>query len=230
MPMKEKELYPRVATWLKTAMKCYATGTDTGLRNARIDAIGIRDVGGDLSGSIEVIAVEVKRGVTPFGNAVGQAHSYSAYADRCYLAGIVPFDDEKLRIASHLGVGLLSITTNARGARQVREILSAPLSRPLDGLRLEVVEKLGYSLCTLCRAVFKRGTKENWSENVSRARSQSGSLLRAVKSELGFVYWLEEASGRDTRPRSRIYRRRYVCADCVWNLFRDFVPFGATPE
>ena len=161
MPEPENQLYPAVETWLKNRMGCYATGINTGIRYARIDAVGIRDVGGDLSGLSEVVAIEVKRGVTPFSNAVGQAHSYSVYADRCYLADsqTKPYSDEEIRIASHLGVGLLAISTNARGARQVKKILTAPVTRPLDGMRLLVAEKLGYSQCTICNSMFKRGEK-----------------------------------------------------------------------
>lgn len=82
----ELKLYPPVAKWLERYKGCFATGTNTGLRWARIDVIGLRDIGGHLSGSTEVIAIEVKRDGVSFGNALGQAHSYSVYADRCYLA------------------------------------------------------------------------------------------------------------------------------------------------
>jgi hypothetical protein len=48
-----------------------------------------------------------------------------------------------------------------------------------------------------------------------------------VDDERGFIYWLEEASARSGRVfqtvkgDERIHGRRYVCADCVWNLFAD---------
>jgi hypothetical protein len=50
--------------------------------------IGIRDIGGDFSGEVETIAVEVKRGSTPFVNACGQAFGYSVYSNRVYLADL----------------------------------------------------------------------------------------------------------------------------------------------
>jgi hypothetical protein len=58
------------------------------LRFGRIDVIGIRDIGGDLSGEVETVAVEVKRGSTPFANACGQTYGYSVYANRVYLADL----------------------------------------------------------------------------------------------------------------------------------------------
>ena len=67
--LKEKSLYPVVERWLKRHYRCFATGTNTGLRYSRIDVVGIRDVGGDLSGEVESIAVEVKRGTQPFATA-----------------------------------------------------------------------------------------------------------------------------------------------------------------
>jgi hypothetical protein len=183
-------------------------------------------VGGDLSGRTEVVAIEVKRGRTPFGNALGQAHGYSAYADRCYLADTRSgFSDEEIRIASHLGVGLISITKDTREHLKMREVLTAPLSPPLDELRLQVVEKLGHSECTICGSLFKRSDAtgaESFSQNVSRSGRRNGALKRAVQNGQGFLYWLEESDARSGSVRRLIHHRRYVCPDCVWNLFRDF--------
>jgi len=224
--MLEKDYYATARRWLKRH-GCFATGIDTGLAEARIDAIGIKYVGGELSGKTEVVAIEVKRDATRFGNKVGQALGYSAYADRCYLADVRPsrrgFTDAELRLASHLGVGLLTITEDSRGRLNVTEVLTAPLGSPLDELRLQVVEKLGYSECTICRSLFQRGEADpgGFSRYVSRSGRRLGALKRAVHDERGFLYWLEESDTRNGRG-TQLRHRRYLCPDCVWNLFRDF--------
>ncbi len=41
---------------------CFKTGLNTGLKYGRIDVVGVRDIGDDLSGEVEIIAIEVKRG------------------------------------------------------------------------------------------------------------------------------------------------------------------------
>jgi hypothetical protein len=46
----EFDLYPKVEAWLKHRQRCFATGINTGLKASRIDVVGLRDVGGDLSG------------------------------------------------------------------------------------------------------------------------------------------------------------------------------------
>jgi hypothetical protein len=58
---KESKLYPIVERWLRKHHHCFKTATNKGIKYSRIDVIGVRDVGGDLSGEIETISVEVKR-------------------------------------------------------------------------------------------------------------------------------------------------------------------------
>jgi hypothetical protein len=67
------ELYPVVAKWLTRARHCFHVTINKGLRFGRIDVVGPRDVGGRLSGEIETISVEVKRGTEPSATAAGQA-------------------------------------------------------------------------------------------------------------------------------------------------------------
>lgn len=224
--MRERDLYPAAKQWL-LRQGCFEAGIDTGVKGARIDAVGLKDVGGELSSRTELIAIEVKWGKTPFGNALGQAHGYSIYADRCYLADLrsegEPFEPAEIRMASHLGVGLLAVSQGGPESFSIREVLSAPLSQPLDEMRLRVVEQLGYSECTICNSPFRRQKVAQGavSRNVTRA-SRVGELRRAVRDEKGFQYWLYEASERAKETRAQVFHRRYVCPDCVWNLFRDF--------
>ena len=60
----ESALYPYVEKWMKKHFLCFKTGINVGLAYSRVDVLGVRDVGGDLSGEVESIAIEVKRGRT----------------------------------------------------------------------------------------------------------------------------------------------------------------------
>src|SRR4051812_12565036 len=110
----EKTLYPMVDRWMHRHFRCFRTAVNKGLRHGRIDIIGVRDIGGDLSGEVETIAIEVKRGAFPFANGCGQALGYKTYANRVYLADKRQdsFTTDELHIASHLGIGLIQIRGN----------------------------------------------------------------------------------------------------------------------
>lgn len=221
--MHEKDLYPHVERWVKHHYQCWASGINTGVRSGRIDVVGVRDVGGDLSGRSEVIAVEVKAGTQVFTTAAGQAHGYSVMADRCYLAdkrtGPNPFDPAELMIAERLGIGLLAI----RGNNKTDLVLSAPTNDPIDELRLQVLEKLGLADCSLCGTLFHRNTAESstgWT-GVVRADRDNKDLAAAVKQGRGYMWWLSEAAvARDQKGRKQDYWRRYLCHDCSWALAR----------
>src|SRR6266516_7021822 len=105
MPAKrppETSFYPIVERWLKKQFGCFITAVNKGLRHGRIDVIGVRDVGGDLSGAIETIGIEVKRGLFPFANACGQTLGYNVYVNRAYLADVrrTNFTANEIHIAS----------------------------------------------------------------------------------------------------------------------------------
>src|SRR5881409_2109423 len=106
-----KEAYPVVERGLRRRFRCFRTDINKGLAHGRMDVVGVRDMGGDLSGAIETIAVEVKRGSFPCANACGQTLGYKVYANRVYLADLrsEPFTSAQIHIASHLGIGLIQI-------------------------------------------------------------------------------------------------------------------------
>ena len=207
----EFALYAPVEGWVKRRFSCWETAINTGPKVGRIHAVGVRDVGGDLSGRSEVIAVEVKAGHQPFANCAGQALGYSVMADRCYLAdcrsGREPFTSTEQLIAGRLGVGLLAINSAGR----ITEVASAPPHEPIEELRLQVLEKLGLSLCSVCGSLFRRseGRASSDFKRVSRAAARPGSVKRAVAEELRFVRRLEDAAAeRDGKGRDATYRRR----------------------
>lgn len=214
--MLEHDLYPHVERWVKKHYRCWATGINTGLKSGRIDVVGVRDIGGDLSGKSEVVAIEVKAGTQVFTTSAGQAYGYSVMADRCYLAdlrrGGSPFSPDELMIAERLGIGLLAI----RGNNQVDLVLSAPLAQPIDELRLQVLEKLGLADCSLCGTLFRRNGRggANSFQGVVRSSDRNG-LAEAAGKNRGYMWWLTAAADeRDRSQRQQYYWRRYLCRDC----------------
>lgn len=217
--MREVDYYPKVAQWAARELSCFHTATNTGLRLGRIDVVGLRDVGGNLSGRSEVISIEVKHDRQPFATSIGQASGYWIYADRCYLAEARPrpFSEDEVSIARQLGVGLIRITGDQR--MRITEILSPAAREPLEALRLELIDRLGYASCTVCAGLFKRGSKDAWGERIVRQTATGTHMQRAVRDEKGLVYWLDEAEERSRRPTDTTYRRRYVCPECIAALF-----------
>lgn len=214
--LRERDFYQPAERWATRRWDLFASGIDKGLRHGRIDVVGLRDVGGRLSGGAEVIAIEVKRGTQPFMTSVGQASGYSVFADRTYLADYRPdgFTEDEIGIASRLGVGLIQIS----GERRFRftERITAPVREPLQGLRLQIVEKLHYSMCTSCQTFFKRGTKRSWGAHVVRAEHPgSEALVKAIEEGKGIVYWLREQAERTSTDAETVFHRRYVCHDCL---------------
>lgn len=218
--VRERDLYVGVARWLRLRYGCFATKTDIGIRYGRIDVVGLRDIGGELSGAGEVVSIEVKPGRRPFATAAGQARGYSVYAQRCFLADIrtktPAFSDDELEVATQLGIGLIAI-----GERRITEVLSSPRHAPVERLQLLVIERLGYSLCAVCRSFFRRGDGDSRWNRITRSSSRAGPL-RAAKEERGYMYWLDEVARRNpsrSQNREIVYHRRYLCPDCVENLF-----------
>jgi hypothetical protein len=211
----ESRYYPMIEKFLKRRFNCFTTSKNRGTLFGRIDVIGLRDIGGDLSGNVEIIGVEVKAGNQPFNTATGQAFGYSIYAERCYLAdarpGITPYSLDEIDIASKLGVGLLAIRPNGT----VSEILASPEHTPMPNMRADIIEKLIYAQCVICNSVFKRGDETSYNRFVKR------NLLKAMKEEKGYVYWLWEVNNRRKIKLAYNYVRRYICSDCVQALYRE---------
>jgi hypothetical protein len=211
----ESELYPVVMKWLERHFNCFHVVKTKGINYSRIDVLGIRDIGGDLSGDVEAIAVEVKRGLTPFTNAAGQAAGYKVYADRVYLADKrpEPFLQDHIDIASNLGIGLIHI----KGGR-CHEVLSSPMHRPIPRLQLHLFRKLRLGKCQLCGSFFDPGTG-NW------ANVGDQDLKKAIAKEKGLIFVLNEVEERKIKwgwsPVKREYNNyRFICRDCIANVLK----------
>ena len=214
----EKKYYRFVENFLKRRFGCFVTAQERGTRYGRIDVVGVRDIGGDLAGDVELIAVEVKAGNQPFSKAVGQAYSYSVCAERCYLAdfrpGPRPYELGEIDIASKLGVGLLAIRRNG----SISEILASPMNDPLVPMRSVLIENLNYARCVFCGSFFRIGEDdEPW-------KYVSGRAQKALEDGLGYGFYLADVGERKSGKRIYIHEHRYICSDCVEVLFHEMSP------
>lgn len=212
---RESSLYPIVEKWMKRHFLCFKTGVDTGLKHSRVDVVGVRDIGGDLSGDVETIAVEVKKTGSPFATTSGQTLGYNVYANRVYLAESrkEPFSLEEVDIASHLGIGLIQI----RGAK-CSEIRSSPFYTPIRKLNLLLLDRLGLGRCQFCGCSFKTGDAKHQYSNMTREKVQ-----KAIEEKKGLIFWNYEVAERKDKLGVRVApdstnERRFVCPDCVRNL------------
>jgi hypothetical protein len=220
----ERDYYPLVARWLKRHFLCFRVAVNRGLRFGRIDVIGIRDIGGDFSGEVETIAVEVKRGSTPFANACGQTYGYSVYANRVYLADLREdrFTQDETFIASNLGIGLIQI----KGTK-CREVLSSPFYQPIQKMQLRLFESLHLGKCQLCQSLFEIGTADG--NNYTKVAREN--IKRAIREEKGLVFWNRELAERKRRlglTRNKedesTWERRFICPDCVGSVVKQLHP------
>lgn len=219
--LKEKDLYPIVERWLSKSHNCFKTAQNIGLKHSRIDVVGIEDVGGRLSGEIEIFSIEVKRGDQPFASSCGQAFGYSIYANRTYLAEYrnEPFTHEEIRIANHIGIGLIQINAN----KVCRERVSSPYHKTEPGMSIQMLQRIQIGKCQLCGTFFKTGTKENWFANVRSVdgNSYEGALKKAKANEKGIAFWIFEVSERKKKvgleDKNSDFSRQYrfICPDCV---------------
>lgn len=213
--IREVDLYPRIARWLKSSYGCFKTTINLGLKHSRVDVLGIRDTGGDLSGDVETIAIEVKRGGQPFATTSGQTRGYSVYANRVYLAELreAGFTRDEMDIASALGVGLIHIASAS-----CREVLSSPKHDPIPKLQLRVFERMGYGKCCICQCIFAIGTGES---DYSRTNLSEAGIVKAAHRNKGLAFWNHSVSERKlgVRKKGNAYERRFICSDCVANLF-----------
>lgn len=65
--MREESLYDGVEEFLQGTKNCFVTGQKKKSGVGEVDVVGVRDVGGDLSGEVEVLIVEVKKSSSNFG-------------------------------------------------------------------------------------------------------------------------------------------------------------------
>lgn len=206
--MKEASLYQCVEDFLSEAFRCFKTAIKAGTSFIGIaDVVGVRDVGGDVRGDVEVIAVEVKKSTSNFGKILGQALGYSLFAHKCYLAvafsGNDAFSLEQKELATRLGVGLLEIR-KSHGVWHCSHVLTSANHNPHPH-QMETLLRRGLGLvrCSLCGVFIDYADySESWKE-----------VLKKDKIYLG---WRKPDRKLLFSRRIKGDRRRlYICKDCA---------------
>lgn len=180
----------------------------------KFTAVGIRDIGGDLTGEIETIIVEVKRGSEAFATASGQAYGYTVYANRIYLADKrqTSFTALEIQIASHLGIGLIKI--DAKNKCSI--VLTSPYYRPMIRMNADLLEKVHLGKCQLCENYIEIGNAKNRYTYLAKDK-----INKALEEEKGVVFWNRQVNIRKEKHGVRIgaenttYERRFLCSDCI---------------
>jgi hypothetical protein len=208
---ESKKLYDLVKeNFLKRKQECFVTRINTGIKYVgRVDAIGIRDIGGISCGDIEIIAVEVKPKKRNIINQLGQALGYSLIAHKCYLAVNFKhresFTQEDKFLASRLGVGLLEI----RG-KGIKEALSAPKHEPVENLVRELLWNLNVVKCNIC-GTFVKG-----------AHKKAFRLINAFNKEKVFMWNTPVEHRKILFPKeSGNFKWASTCPACVNTLVEE---------
>jgi hypothetical protein len=209
--MKEASLYPCVEDLLSSdAFGCFKTGQRVGTSFIGIaDVVGARDVGGDVCGDIEAIAVEVKTNTSNFGKILGQALGYSLFANKCYLAVYFSEDNafslEQKELATRLGVGLMEIR-KMYNALKCSEVLTSAYHEPHPH-QFETLLRRGLSLvkCASC-GLFVDVTSAHATQSISEAVS---------KDKVYFSWRVPDRKLLFSKRRLGDWRRTYFCNDCV---------------
>jgi len=177
--------------------------------------LAFENVGGDLSGEVETIAIEVKRGRQPFATTSGQTRGYAVYADRVYLADVrdKDFTRNEMDIASALGIGLIQIAP-----RVCREVLSSPPTDPFPASNFAYLRRWATEVLHLSDLVPGWRLRTDYDfRNLSRA-----GIVKAAKNKKGFLFWnmtVGQRKRQDDAENGSSHERRFVCSDCVANLF-----------
>jgi len=214
--LKESDLYPIVERRTKKHFSCFKTAINQWIKYSRIDVIGVRDVGWNLSWDIELVSIEVKRWSEPFATASWQASGYKVYAHRIYLADYREDEFSLIErdIASHLWIWLIQIDKNFH----CKEILSSPLYKPLKSLNLLLLEKLELVRCQLCWTFW------NYSYN---NKNTSRNIKNAKLDEKWYLFWSSELADRKRKIHYKdqngdtTFERRYLCSECVQQFFKN---------
>jgi len=213
----ETTLYPSVEDFLRSeSIGCFKTEQRVGTSFIGIaDVIGVREIGGDVRGDVEVISVEVKPSAKTFGKILGQALGYSLFAHKCYLAVRLPSDKhfslEQKELATKLGVGLIEIKEHYNDWK-CTQVLSSGNHSPHPH-QMETLLRRGLDLirCIFCGLfIDMKDEKVTNSWDAAREKEKIYQMWRKPKRKLLF-----------SRRKKGDKRRMYVCKDCVRELWAE---------
>ncbi len=172
--MKESYYEPSIMRYLGK-YGCFKVKKEVDIPDLGVpDVLGVQDVGGWSTGDIELVSVEIKKGVGSFGKNLGQALGYSLLAHRVYLAVTFEKEGKKFegshkKMANRLGVGLLEIRLDkprkGRGPKgekmyAVEEVLTSNVFVPLKIQMMNALDKMNIFQCSLCSRFLDDSQKE----------------------------------------------------------------------
>ena len=130
---------------------------------------------------------------------------------------------DEIDVASRIGVGLLSISCE----NKINLVATSNEFDPEHYRLLQVIDKLGYFECTICRSYYRKnpaGIKVNKFElNVIEDPDYRGKFAQEVTERRGAVYWLHELAKNHREENMYIYDRRFICKDCC-SIYSSFLP------
>lgn len=192
------------------AFGCFKTSKKKGTSFVgQADVVGVREIGGDVRGDIEVIAVEVKTSPNPFGKSLGQALGYSLFAHKCYLAARAHYSLEQKELATKLGVGLIEIRRYRSDWRCFHVLSSGnhtPHPHQMETMLRRGLKVIRCSFCGIFIDIEEEKITDSW--DVAREKGKIYLIWREPKRKLLF-----------SRRRKEDWRRIYICKDCVDELW-----------
>ena len=185
---------------------------------ARADVVGVKNVGNEYVDNIEIGVVEVKDAPIKL-RYIEQAHGYSIFAHKCYLATPYEFSEENKSMANNFGVGLLKINKEKKRRREffgiqkyffdVEEVLSPQTMEPNEAEMKKFLATLSIVQCTICQCyVFHWVRDEKLPTSVKTLIR--GKQLSEMVYGAGFPFEVKPPKGYRTY--------RYICLDCLNQL------------
>ena len=107
-------------------------------------------MGNRVSNEIEIVAIEVRDKQNVSVRDVQDAHAYTQYAHKCYLATTAKIQIPDRRCAEKRGIGLLKIDS-----KQVKEVLSPQIKTPDVSLMMSFLRVLDIAKCPICGTFFE---------------------------------------------------------------------------
>ncbi len=221
----ESKLYKTIESFAAEYFGCRTVKQQVGTKFGKVDVVGLKENHGDLESMSEIIAIEVKEEKASFLQAVGQTCAYSIYAHRCYLAfkkrNTNEFTYDEIDIADQLGVGLIEVKSNTCNV-----ISTSKLFSPQERYVLQILKKLGYFKCVLCRGTYHMKDISDVSSRkiyLEDDPSYYGKLKKAIETRKNVRYHLFELPQILEDDRKYVYDKRFICKDCI-SIFASLIP------
>jgi len=220
-PLGEKEYYLTVRKWLER--KGYYCGgyihdrkgnpkyyQDKGTKRLRIDVAGIKNVGNRVSNEIEVVAVEVRDTNNVSVRDVQDAHAYTQYAHKCYLATTATIGSQGKRCAEKRGIGLLKINN-----QRIKEVVSPQIKTPDFSMMMNFLRVLDVAKCPICGTFFEIYTISD-EDYVSYYRFVRPKYFKAARDHSD-VDALDPNKLKNLKAAYRNYG--FICGTCMEEFF-----------